>query len=313
MSQRISLALSVLAASVSAQQIGTFTPEVHPQLPSQYCTKAGCEARNTSVVLDADYRWVHTVEGEDDCKLPSGDLDPALCPDPETCAMNCAVEGVDYASYGISTSGDSLILNLYTENGTSMASPRVYLLDEDEYVDFKLLNREFTYDVDTSKVPCGVNGALYFSEMAADGDMNELNEAGAAYGTGYCDAQCPKNTWVAGEVSIQSSNSVLQFEWQLLLHSIPEHWSISCSLLPSRPTSTPHTALAVTRWIFGKPTPSLLPTPLIPVTRTRPAHALALNATKSAILPAATSMPTAWASRTSTDQMELLPSTAPSP
>lgn len=204
MSQRVGLALSVLAASASAQQIGTFTPEVHPQLPTQYCTKAGCETRNTSVVLDAQYRWTHTVDGEEDCKLPSGDLDPILCPDAETCAMNCAVEGAEYDGYGISTSGDALTLNLYIDDGASMASPRVYLLGEDdEYVDFKLLNREFTYDVDSSKVPCGANGAMYFSEMAADGDMNELNQAGAAYGTGYCDAQCPKNTWVAGEVCIQ--------------------------------------------------------------------------------------------------------------
>lgn len=198
MSQRIVIALSFLAASVTAQQIGTLTPEVHPRLTTEYCTKSGCEARNTSIVLDADYRWLHTVDGEEDCKTAAGGLDPTLCPDAETCAKNCAVEGVDYDGYGVSTSGNELTLKLYT------SSPRVYLLDEEpgEYVDFKLLNREFTYDVDGSKLPCGVNGALYFSEMAADGDTNELNQAGAAYGTGYCDAQCPKNTWVAGEVSI---------------------------------------------------------------------------------------------------------------
>ena len=42
-------------------------------------------------------------------------------------------------------------------------------------------------------MPCGLNGALYFVEMAKDGGKSKYagNKAGAAYGTGYCDAQCP--------------------------------------------------------------------------------------------------------------------------
>lgn len=58
---------------------------------------------------------------------------------------------------------------------------------------FKLKNREFTIDVDVSNLPCGLNGALYFVEMDADGGKSKFsaNEAGAKYGTGYCDAQCP--------------------------------------------------------------------------------------------------------------------------
>jgi hypothetical protein len=42
-----------------------------------------------------------------------------------------------------------------------------------------------------SKLPCGLNGALYFVQMDADGGMAkyENNTAGAKYGTGYCDAQ----------------------------------------------------------------------------------------------------------------------------
>ena len=37
-----------------------------------------------------------------------------------------------------------------------------------------------------------MNGAMYFVEMAANGgkDLGQ-NAAGAAFGTGYCDAQCP--------------------------------------------------------------------------------------------------------------------------
>jgi len=54
---------------------------------------------------------------------------------------------------------------------------------------FKLRGREFTFDVDVSTLPCGVNGALYFVEMSQTGEKGQgNNSAGAAYGTGYCDA-----------------------------------------------------------------------------------------------------------------------------
>jgi cellulose 1,4-beta-cellobiosidase len=47
----------------------------------------------------------------------------------------------------------------------------------------------FTFDVDGSKLRCGLNGALYFVEMGEDGGMAKYatNKAGAKYGTGYCD------------------------------------------------------------------------------------------------------------------------------
>lgn len=41
-----------------------------------------------------------------------------------------------------------------------------------------------------SKSPCGVDAALFLSGMDASGGRSELNPAGAAYGTGYCDSQC---------------------------------------------------------------------------------------------------------------------------
>ena len=86
---------------------------------------------------------------------------------------------------------------------------RVYLLDDDKtYKIFKLLNQEFTFDVDMSNLPCGINGALYFSQMDADGGMAKYstNKAGAKYGTGYCDAQCPHDLkFINGEVDLPSS------------------------------------------------------------------------------------------------------------
>jgi cellulose 1,4-beta-cellobiosidase len=86
---------------------------------------------------------------------------------------------------------------------------RVYLLDHtgDQYQLFKLKNKEFTFDVDVSNMPCGLNGALYFSEMPADGGKSKYptNKAGAKYGTGYCDAQCPHDIkFIDGEANVKN-------------------------------------------------------------------------------------------------------------
>ena len=74
-------------------------------------------------------------------------------------------------------------------------------------------NKEFTFDIDVSRLPCGLNGAIYFAEMDADGGMSKYlgNKAGAKYGTGYCDAQCPHDLkFINGEANCrewQPSNS----------------------------------------------------------------------------------------------------------
>lgn len=78
------------------------------------------------------------------------------------------------------------------------------MAEKDKYEMFKLLNREFTIDVDESNMPCGLNGALYFVEMPEDGGEAAFpgNKAGAAYGTGYCDAQCPHDVkFIGGEAN----------------------------------------------------------------------------------------------------------------
>jgi len=72
------------------------------------------------------------------------------------------------------------------------------------YQQFNLLNQEFTFDVDVSNLPCGLNGALYFVSMDKDGGMSKYstNKAGAKYGTGYCDSQCPSDLkFTNGQVS----------------------------------------------------------------------------------------------------------------
>ena len=112
-------------------------------------------------------------------------------------------------TYGIGVSGSELDLHFVTEGqySTNVGS-RVFLLDEseDEYYMFKLLNREFTVDVDVSNLPCGLNGALYFVEMDADGGASKYptNEVGAGFGTGYCDAQCPHDVkFINGEANCE--------------------------------------------------------------------------------------------------------------
>ncbi|KAJ7732376.1 major cellobiohydrolase [Mycena olivaceomarginata] len=178
------LASSLLASLAVAQQIGTFTPEVHPPITYQTCTTfGGCTTHKGSVTLDANYRWLHTARQT--CN-PAG-FNKTLCPDADTCAETCALDGADYAgTYGVTTNGSALHL-LFGNGGA-----RVYLLDDtDNYVNFHVMNQEFTFDVNVSNVPCAYNGALYFSEMPSDGGISATNKAGAAYGTGYCDAQCP--------------------------------------------------------------------------------------------------------------------------
>ncbi|KAI0085767.1 cellulase [Irpex rosettiformis] len=184
------VALSFIAA-VYGQQVGTQMAETHPKLPSQLCTKSGCTNQNTAVVLDANWRWLHTTTGYTNC-YTGNTWDATLCPDATTCAQNCAVDGADYSgTYGITTSGNALTLKFKT--GSNVGS-RVYLMQTDSaYQMFKLLNQEFAFDVDMSNLPCGLNGALYLSQMDQDGGLSKFptNKAGAKYGTGYCDSQCP--------------------------------------------------------------------------------------------------------------------------
>ena len=78
---------------------------------------------------------------------------------------------------------------------------RSYLMESNtEYKLFQMLQKEISFDVDVSNMPCGTNSAIYFSEMEKTGNMGETNKAGAAYGTGYCDGQCARDLkWVNGK------------------------------------------------------------------------------------------------------------------
>ncbi|KAF8148441.1 cellobiohydrolase I-II [Crassisporium funariophilum] len=200
----------VLATAVRGQLVGTYQTETHPKLPWQKCTKGGsCATQSAaSVVLDANWRWVHNKDGYTNC-YTGNTWNATICPNNKSCAANCALDGADYtATYGITASGNALTMKFITNNanGKNIGS-RVYLMASDtKYQMFKLLNQEFTFDVDVSKLPCGLNGALYFSAMDEDGGLSRFstNKAGAKYGTGYCDSQCPRDIkFINGEANAE--------------------------------------------------------------------------------------------------------------
>lgn len=104
--------------------------------------------------------------------------------------------GADYPDiYGIRASGDAVSFKLVTKGPYDVnIGARTYVMDSPQtYKRYMVKNREFAFDVDVSALPCGLNGALYFVDMDSDGGASKYpnNKAGAAYGTGYCDAQCP--------------------------------------------------------------------------------------------------------------------------
>jgi len=200
MYKSILLASALVAGAVRGQQVGTMQTETHPSMSYQKCTSAGsCSTTSGKVVIDANWRWVHDKTSGSTTNCYTGNTwNATLCPDNVKCASNCALEGADYtATYGATASGNSLKLTFVTVGtyATNIGS-RLYLMDTDTtYAQFSLLNQEFTFDVDVSNLPCGLNGALYFVSMDKDGGMSKYstNKAGAKYGTGYCDAQCPRD------------------------------------------------------------------------------------------------------------------------
>jgi cellulose 1,4-beta-cellobiosidase len=117
----------------------------------------------------------------------------------------------DYQNtYGVTEIPGGLELKFVSTGGGGgmNVGSRLYLMDTSEtYKLFKLKNREFTFDVDVSTLRCGLNGAVYFSEMEADGGLSATNQAGAKYGTGYCDAQCPADVkFMGGKANILDWN-----------------------------------------------------------------------------------------------------------
>lgn len=176
------------------------TKDSRPKITWQKCTKSGCTSQSAGIVIDANWRDIVDESGSFCWR---NNWDTSVCADEKDCAQKCYLNAYEYVNAGVSTSGSSVTLKFKTPTGD--IGSRVYLFDESAgtYVNFKVLNKEFTFDVDTSTLACAMNGALYFSEMDADGGTKRFpsNTAGAAYGTGYCDAQCPKDGKFVGDVA----------------------------------------------------------------------------------------------------------------
>lgn len=198
------LSLLLLAGSlVSAQSPGSGIDN-YPKLITWRCThKDGCQPKTNYLVLDAlKHEIYQKTDPSKNCGTTAPPT-PSICPDQSTCQQNCFMRPItNYADCGVSTNDVFLTLKQLKPDG-STASPRVYLLKEDktEYEMMKLAGSEFSFEVDVSRLPCGMNGALYLSEMHRNGGSSGLNTAGARWGTGYCDAQCPVRVFSNGLVS----------------------------------------------------------------------------------------------------------------
>jgi cellulose 1,4-beta-cellobiosidase len=202
------LLFAAFLIAAQAQQVGTQTTETPTSLTWSKCSSGGsCSTVNGKVVVDANWRWVHTVGGYTNC-YTGNEWATTICPDDVICASACVLDGADYkGTYGVTTSGDELRLNFVTQSSSKNIGSRLYMMEDDStYQIFDLLGQEFTFDVDVSNLPCGLNGALYFVSMDADGGMARFpaNKAGAKYGTGYCDSQCPRDLkFIDGKANVE--------------------------------------------------------------------------------------------------------------
>merc|ERR1719232_707636 len=111
--------LLLLLFSVSyGQQKAEVNAERRPPLQFSTCTKsAGCTTNEQSVVLDANWRWVHGIQGYTNC-YDGDSWNSKFCPDSDSCIKNCALDGAgDYEKvYGVSSDGSTLKLGFKTGN-----------------------------------------------------------------------------------------------------------------------------------------------------------------------------------------------------
>lgn len=210
MSRATASLLTAALLGLVAAQTPDDTPEVHPKLTTYKCTTSGgCVAQTNALVLESSQHHIYQKDNPDySCGDWGSGANTTACPDEATCQQNCILQGVsDYTERGVYTDGADLTMLMLSEDGSEELSPRIYLLNEaeDAYEMLQLTGQELTFDVDMAKLPCGMNSALYLDEMEArggqDSSSNNISVAGAAYGTGYCDAQCYVTPFQNGVVS----------------------------------------------------------------------------------------------------------------
>ena len=193
----------------AAQQVGILQNETHPRLKWSRCTvDGGCDKVDGEIVMDAEWRWLHQVDSYRSC-YSGNTWDDTVCNSVENCTNICALEGAQYAEvYGVKTANDSVSLKLKTNFDFAYnIGSRLFLMESKKrYQMFTLMNNELAFDIDLSTVECGINSALYFVPMDPDGGQAKYptNKAGAEYGTGYCDASCPRSLrFVAGKANME--------------------------------------------------------------------------------------------------------------
>jgi cellulose 1,4-beta-cellobiosidase len=81
---------------------------------------------------------------------------------------------LDYEKHvGVTVSGGTLTQRLVSAlwDDQKIVGSRLYIVDsaDSKYEEYKFVGKEFTYTVDMSQIPCGVNAALYRVEMPAEG------------------------------------------------------------------------------------------------------------------------------------------------
>lgn len=259
----------------------------------QECTGTGgtsCTTKQGEVTLDANWRWTHVTSGFTNC-YTDNTWNETACPSGATCSKNCVVDGADYSgTYGVSTSGNALTLKFVTKGSYSTnIGSRTYLMESaTKYKMLNLVGKEFSFDVDVSKLPCGLNGALYTVEMAADGGMGKgNNKAGAKFGTGKSativnwDCTHVRKVTATLNVLMTSSGSMAMPTLRV------------GSLVPTTRTREAESwAPAALRWISGRLTPSPRPTHLTP------ARNLALLPARAPTAVMATTATVVFATRT---------------
>ena len=117
---------------------GTKGDEAPLPLIIRQCTTSGCEVlESTSVTIDASWR-----------------------------NNNGVLEGFTverYTNNGVTVKGDAITLRYVAPHGG--IGSRLYVLQDKEYIMFKLKNREFVVDIDVSEIECAINAV---SEGAMD-------------------------------------------------------------------------------------------------------------------------------------------------
>jgi len=201
-----------LLSFAAGQQAGTNDENYLMPLTLQECRwnshgQRECDTQQKSMSLDSNWRWTHKAGETSNCYTDS-EWDMSVCTDGETCAKACAAGAVNQetweGTYGVKQNGNGVDVGFVTQGPYSVnVGSRSYLMQDDrEYKLFSMLQKEISFEVDLSNMPCGTNAAIYFSEMEKTGNMGGDNAAGAPYGTGYCDGQCARDLkWVNGKAN----------------------------------------------------------------------------------------------------------------